>query len=300
MTLVALTQLDSADHLGGLRPVLNRLGATVTSGVELAGASLPEARGFTAVVAELRHRRDAHFLQYELRKWAEHEPPLPGYDLNILDADQRTPEDRMLILDVDSTLIEQEVIDELAARAGKRQEVAEVTARAMAGELDFAGSLRERVAALEGLEESVLAEVASELTLTPGAEQLIRAFRTQGFPIGLVSGGFEQVLTRLAGPLDVDHQRANRLEIVDGRLTGRVFGDVVDGEAKAAALKEWAGEHDLKPKNVVAVGDGANDIPMIREAGLGIAFAAKPALTAEADAQISFRRLDAVRAVAGI
>ncbi|WP_237200855.1 phosphoserine phosphatase SerB [Rothia nasimurium] len=227
-------------------------------------------------------------------------PGALGFDLNVVPAELAHDEKKLLIMDVDSTLIRQEVIDELAAAAGRGAEVAEVTERAMRGELDFEASLRERVAALAGLDESVIGEVASTVLFSPGATQLVEVFLAAGHEVCVVSGGFVQVLSPLADYLNLSKARANVLEITDGKLTGQVSGRVITGEVKKESLQEWAREFGIKPSQTIAVGDGANDILMILEAELGVAFKAKPALREVADAQINTLRLDAVRHFAGL
>jgi phosphoserine phosphatase len=187
----------------------------------------------------------------------------------------------LVVFDVDSTLIEDEVIELLAEVAGKREEVAAVTERAMAGELDFAQSLIERVATLKGLPESVFADVQKRIAITTGAKETILAIQKAGGKVGAVSGGFNQLLTPLAAELNLDFARANQLEVVDGFLTGKVLGDIIDRSAKAKALLEWSNETGLT--NTVAVGDGANDLEMMATAGLGVAFNAKPIVREKAD-----------------
>lgn len=223
-----------------------------------------------------------------------------GFDVNIVPDHLAEDEKKLLIMDVDSTLIQAEVIDELALLAGSSEQVADVTARAMAGELDFETSLRERVATLEGLDESALTGVASSVLFSAGARKLVEVFLKAGHEVCVVSGGFVQVLSPIAGKLNLSKARANLLEVAEGRLTGRVTGEVVTAEIKRDSLKEWAKEFDVKKQQVIAVGDGANDILMLNEAELGIAFNAKPALAEVADAQINLMRLDAVRHFAGI
>lgn len=200
----------------------------------------------------------------------------------------------LLVMDVDSTLIEQEVIELIAERAGTREMVAEVTARAMRGELDFAHSLRERVATLEGVPDTVFAEVLAEVRPTLGASELIAELHARGCKVGVVSGGFEEVVGPLVERLGIDHMAANRLEVVAGRLTGRVLGRIVDREEKVRSLRAWAEEDGVPMSRTVAVGDGANDLGMIAEAALGIAFCAKPVVTAEAPAAVHVRDLRAV------
>ncbi|MER7080300.1 phosphoserine phosphatase [Saccharopolyspora kobensis] len=207
---------------------------------------------------------------------------------------------RLVVFDVDSTLIQGEVIEMLAARAGCEDQVREVTERAMRGELDFAESLRQRVAVLEGLPASVLDDVAAELELTAGARTTIRTLRRLGFHTGVVSGGFTQIIDQLVDELGLDFSAANELEVVDGKLTGRVIGEIVDRAGKAKALRRFAESFGVPAAQCVAVGDGANDIDMLSAAGLGVAFNAKPALREVADTALSHPFLDAVLFVLGV
>jgi len=207
---------------------------------------------------------------------------------------------RLIVFDVDSTLVQGEVIEMLAARAGAQEQVARVTAAAMRGEIDFAESLHRRVSALAGLPEEVIQEVAEELELTPGARTTIRTLRRLGFHCGVVSGGFRQVIDGLAHELELDFVAANTLEVVDGSLTGRVVGEIIDRQAKATALQRFAAQAGVPMEQTVAVGDGANDIDMLTAAGLGIAFNAKPALREVADTALSHPYLDVVLFVLGI
>ncbi|MFY9190228.1 MAG: phosphoserine phosphatase SerB [Lawsonella sp.] len=207
---------------------------------------------------------------------------------------------RLIVFDVDSTLIQGEVIEMLAAHAGKEAEVKEITDRAMHGEIDFAESLRERVATLEGMPASIIDEVAANIKLTPGARTTIRTLQRLGFKCGIVSGGFTQVVKTLAEELKFDFVRANVLEIKDGKLTGKVVGEIVDREGKAKALREFAEQERVELSQTIAVGDGANDIDMLNTAGMGIAFNAKPALRTVADNSVNFPYLDEILFMLGI
>lgn len=206
----------------------------------------------------------------------------------------------LVVLDVDSTLIIQEVVDELAVYAGQSERVAAITDAAMRGELDFEQSLRERVGVLQGQPEAIVNQVASNVQFTEGARELVSALHERGHVVAAVSGGFIQVLRPLAEELDLDYARANLLEIEHGFFTGEVKGEIITAEQKRAALREWAHAEGISMPHTVAIGDGANDVLMVQEAGLGIAFNAKPALQDAAKAQINVPRLDAVRDFLGI
>jgi phosphoserine phosphatase len=207
---------------------------------------------------------------------------------------------KLVVMDVDSTLIREEVIELLGAKAGVQSEIAKITEAAMKGELDFEASLRARVALLKGLPASVLKDVQSEITLTPGARTLVRTLKKLGHHIALVSGGFEPVIAPIATELGIDHIRANNLEIVDGKLTGALIGPVIDRAGKATALRDFAAEHNVELNQTIAIGDGANDLDMIAIAGMGIAFNAKPAVKAAADSSVSAPYLDSVLYLMGI
>ncbi|OBB68915.1 phosphoserine phosphatase SerB [Mycobacterium sp. 852014-50255_SCH5639931] len=207
---------------------------------------------------------------------------------------------RLIVFDVDSTLVQGEVIEMLAARAGAEGKVAAITDAAMRGELDFAQSLEQRVATLAGLPATVIGEVADQLELMPGARTTLRTLRRLGFHCGVVSGGFRGIIEPLAEELMLDYVAANELEIVDGKLTGRVVGPIIDRAGKAAALREFAERAGVPMAQTVAVGDGANDIDMLAAAGLGIAFNAKPALREVADASLSHPYLDTVLFLLGV
>ena len=207
---------------------------------------------------------------------------------------------RLIVFDVDSTLVQGEAIEMLAARAGAQGAVAAITDAAMRGELDFAESLEQRVATLAGLPATVIDEVAAQLQLMPGARTTIRTLRRLGFRCGVVSGGFRQIIEPLAEELMLDFVAANELEVVDGVLTGRVVGPIIDRPGKAEALRDFAQQAGVPMQQTVAVGDGANDIDMLAAAGLGVAFNAKPALREVADASLSQPYLDTVLFLLGV
>ncbi|MEO8889220.1 MAG: phosphoserine phosphatase SerB [Jatrophihabitantaceae bacterium] len=223
-----------------------------------------------------------------------------GVDIAVEPAGLRRRAKRLVVLDVDSTLIRDEGIDVLAARAGVGRRVAEVTARAMAGELDFADSLRERVGLLAGLPMGEVHAARDALRLTPGARTFVRTLRRLGFHVGVVSGGFTVFTDRFVDELDLDFAAANELEVADGTLTGRIVGPVVDRAGKARALERFAEQFGVPLSQTVAVGDGTNDIDMLEAAGLGIAFNAKAALRAAADTSVNLPYLDSVLFILGI
>lgn len=207
---------------------------------------------------------------------------------------------KLLVMDVDSTLIEQEVIELLAAKAGVEAEVREITQAAMRGELDFAQSLESRVSLLKGLPESVIAEVRQEISLSPGAEKLVQTLLRLGHEVAVVTGGFIEVIGPLLNELGIKKYRANSLEIADGVLTGRTTGTVIDRAGKAQALKDFADSSGIDLEQTIAIGDGANDLEMLAVAGLGIAFNAKPAVRQAADIALNQPSLDAVLYLIGI
>ena len=207
---------------------------------------------------------------------------------------------RVVLLDMDSTLIEEEVIDILASYAGKSQIASEITKKAMAGEMDFNHSLNSRVSLLAGLDESVLMNARKQITFTTGAQALVEQLHKLGHEVGVVSGGFIDVIEPILHSLKVDFYRANKLEIQDGKLTGKLVGKIIDSDEKANALQEFANLAGVDLQQTVAIGDGANDLKMIQKAGLGIAFNAKPKVVESADSTISFRDLSAVLLLMGI
>ena len=207
---------------------------------------------------------------------------------------------RMVLMDVDSTLIENEVINLLADEAGVGEEVAAITEAAMRGEIDFEASLRKRVALLAGLDEAALARAATRITVTPGARTFIRTLKRMGMKTAIVSAGFTRFANQLAADLGIDYSLSNTLEVKDGVLTGDLTGELVDAARKATFLKEIAAKEHISPAQVVAVGDGANDIDMLSVAGLGIAFNAKPLVMESADTSVSVPYLDAILFLMGV
>ncbi|MGH3389997.1 MAG: phosphoserine phosphatase SerB [Actinomadura sp.] len=207
---------------------------------------------------------------------------------------------RLIVMDVDSTLIQGEVIELLAERAGQSDKVAEITRAAMHGELDFEGSLRERVALLAGLDAAAIDDVRHQVELAAGARTLVRTLKRLDYKFAIVSGGFTQVTDALVADLGIDYAAANTLEIEDGRLTGRLVGPIIDRAGKAAALERFAHEARVPIAQTVAIGDGANDLDMIQAAGLGIAYNAKPVVRQAADTAVNVPYLDAILFLLGI
>lgn len=193
----------------------------------------------------------------------------------------------LLVMDVDSTLVQEEVIDLLGDEAGVGQQVADITERAMRGELDFRQALEERVATLEGLPESIVDKVYARIHFNKNAKELVAELHARGYKVGLVSGGFHETVDRLAAEAGIDYVKANHLEVVDGILTGKTYGDIVTKEIKVQKLRDWTAENELVLSQTIAMGDGANDLPMIHEAGIGIAFCAKPIVRQQAPYQIN-------------
>lgn len=211
-----------------------------------------------------------------------------GLHLDAVAQPNKNRKKKILVADMDSTIVTSETLDELAAFAGIKDKIASITKRAMNGEIGFKEALRERVSMLEGLSAETLQETMDETEITPGAEALIKTMVANGAYCALVSGGFDYFTTRVAKMLGFQENRGNRLEIIDGKLTGRVFDPIINKDAKLEALMEIASEKTIPLSYTMAVGDGANDLPMIQAAGLGVAFHAKPVVAAAARAQVNF------------
>lgn len=282
--------LDAVERAGAVVETHNWVRVTGTA----SDGQAADVEGYNALTVRVQTEDPQ-----QLRRALQPDPQrqlLPGIDLNVVPHtwfDQSRK--KLVVLDVDSTLIRQEVIELLAAHVGREAEVAAVTERAMRGEIDFAASLRERVAVLEGLPASAINDVAAAVRLSPGAKVLVQTLLREGHAVAAVSGGFSQVLDPLAAHLELTRAAANELEIQDGVLTGRVAGRIVDRAMKAEVMGQWAQELGAAPEDVMAVGDGANDIDMARAAGLSVAYRAKPALREVADTQVSIPNLDALR-----
>jgi phosphoserine phosphatase len=231
---------------------------------------------------------DEKSFRQEIREFADHN----SIDISVLDDEASSFTPRLIVFDMDSTLIQTEVIVELASRAGVGELVSDITESAMRGELDFKESFAKRLGLLKGLDESVLKDIAANLPLTEGVQRMAATLKSKGYKLAIVSGGFEYFGNHLKELLNFDYVFANVLEIVDGKVTGRVCGDVVDGNRKAELLQELAKKEGLALAQTVAVGDGANDLPMIALAGMGVAFHAKPIVKAAAEHSLSNVGLD--------
>ena len=281
-------------------PLLASAVAAVTTRIAAHGANIDRIRRLsrypvTTVEFDISGA-DVAVLRSELSL----EAAVRGVDIAVAPSGLARRGRRLVVMDVDSTLIQDEVIELLAARAGRESEVAAVTSAAMRGEIDFAESLRARVATLAGLPVSVLDEVRADIRLTAGARTLVRTMKRLGFTLAAVSGGFIEIVGPLAAELGIDHAHANRLEVRDGVLTGGLVGDIVDRQGKATALRRFAAAEGLPLSRTVAIGDGANDLDMLAAAGLGIAFNAKPIVREQADTAVNVPYLDAVLYLLGI
>ncbi len=298
---------DNAPRRGGRAavvvigaPLLASAVAAVTTRIAAHGANIDRIRRLsrypvTTVEFDISGA-DVAVLRSELSL----EAAVRGVDIAVAPTGLARRGRRLVVMDVDSTLIQDEVIELLGARAGRESEVAAVTSAAMRGELDFAESLRARAATLAGLPVSVLDEVRADIRLTAGARTLVRTMKRLGFTLAVVSGGFIEIVGPLAAELGIDHAHANRLEVRDGFLTGALVGDIVDRQGKATALRRFAAEEGLPLSRTVAIGDGANDLDMLAAAGLGIAFNAKPIVREQADTAVNVPYLDAVLYLLGI
>lgn len=298
MTLIG--ERLTARHLEAIADLATRRGLNIDNIKRLSGrVSLVEKSEALRSCVELSLRGtpdDASGLRGELLELAQ----ALDVDIAFQVDDVYRRNRRLVAFDMDSTLIQTEVIDQLALAAGVGEEVFAITEAAMNGELDFKESLLRRVALLEGLEEGVLAEIAANLPLTPGADRLIRTLRTLGYKTAILSGGFSFSGEALRRRLGIDFVFANELEIKDGRLTGAVEGEIVDGARKAELLRQLAEQEGLRLEQTIAVGDGANDLPMLDAAGLGIAFHAKPKVRASAEQVISNLGLDGILYLIGM
>lgn len=248
-------------------------------------------------------------LEFYLDDWAHCSKQVEGLqdlatrwevDLTLAPSDSKRPRRRLIAFDMDSTLIQCEVIDELARRAGVGDEVAEVTARAMRGEIDFRSSFRERMSKLRGLDASELVAVGAELPLMPGARELLRTLRSQGHYTVILSGGFDYFAKQVQSHIGVNEVHANHLQIIDNQLSGEVEGEIVDAKQKVRLLKQIAAKEGIDLRDTVAVGDGANDLPMLATAGLGVAFHAKPLVRKTAPCAINLSNLEALLYVLGV
>ncbi|GLY66831.1 phosphoserine phosphatase SerB [Amycolatopsis taiwanensis] len=287
------------------RPLTARAFTDVARRIANLGANIDAIRRIadypvTGLEVHLSVAKDTDQADDELRSVLADVASSGGLDIAVERAGLARRAKRLIVFDVDSTLVQGEVIEMLAAHAGVEPRVREITEAAMRGELNFTESLERRVSLLAGLPESVLDEVARTVMLTPGARTTVRTLKRLGFRCGVVSGGFTRVISKIVDELGLDFAAANELEIVDGKLTGRVVGEVIDREGKATALRRFATEYEIPLAQCVAVGDGANDIDMLRAAGMGIAFNAKPALREVADTALSHPYLDAVLFVLGV
>ncbi|MEJ2130325.1 MAG: phosphoserine phosphatase SerB [Gammaproteobacteria bacterium] len=291
--ITLLARRISADQLHAVTACIAARGLDIDDVRRLSGRIALEARETSAASVEFSVRgalEDQGSLRSELLSIAT----ALSVDISVQEDNVYRRNRRLVAFDMDSTLIEAEIIDELARAKGVGDEVAAITESAMRGEMDFAESFRRRVSLLEGLKESALADVARSVTLTEGAERLVRTLSAHHFKTAILSGGFQYVGERLRERLGIDYVYANRIEVKDGRVTGRVLGDVVDGDRKAELLREIAAHEGISLEQVIAVGDGANDLPMLSIAGLGIAFRAKPIVKQSARHAISNLGLDGI------
>lgn len=284
----------SAEQIALVTSIISKQGLNIDIINRLSGrTSLRQSEGKTNVCVEFSVTGKPLDLQGMKKSFLELSP-LTGVDIAFQADNIFRRSRRMICFDMDSTLIQAEVIDELAEYAGVREKVSKITEAAMRGEIDFKESFRQRLSLMKGVKESVLLEIASKIPLTEGAERLFKALKKFGFKTAILSGGFTYFARHLQAKLGIDYVYANELEIENGLLTGNYIGDVVDGQRKAELLKTLADRENLLLDQVVAVGDGSNDLPMISLAGLGIAFHAKPIVKANARTAISSIGLDGI------
>jgi phosphoserine phosphatase len=295
-----LSRRIRGEEIARLSEVVARHGLNIDKITRLSGrVSLDAAAESDRACVEFSVRGDLADAAVVRRDFLELSSEL-GVDIAYQEDNMFRRNRRLVAFDMDSTLIEAEVIDELAKRAGVGEEVAAITEQAMRGELDFSESFRRRVALLEGLDAAVLEDIAAGLRLSEGAEKLVATLRRIGFRTAIISGGFGYFGRRLQHRLGIDYVFANELDIEDGRVTGRVVGEIVDGRRKAELLREIAEREGISLEQVIAVGDGANDLPMLSIAGLGIAFRAKPIVKESARHAISTLGLDGILYLLGI
>ncbi|HQJ91179.1 MAG TPA: phosphoserine phosphatase SerB, partial [Paludibacteraceae bacterium] len=283
----------SAKLISSVSQVLALQGLNIDTITRLTGRVPLEEDALTKASVEMSVRgtpKDKQFLQSEFLRLSQE----LGYDISFQEDNLFRRNRRLICFDMDSTLIETEVIDELAERAGVGEQVRAITESAMRGEIDFCESFKQRVALLKGLDESVMEDIANNLPIMEGADRVLNILKKYGYKIAILSGGFTYFGNSLKKRFGVDYVYANELEIVDGKLTGRYLGDIVDGKRKAELLRLIAQIENLDLQQVIAVGDGANDLPMLNCAGLGIAFHAKPKVKENAKQSISSIGLDGV------
>ena len=292
-TLTVLGPTLTARHISGITEIIREVNLEISYTHRLSARRPLSDSGSAPTCIELDLHGPAVNISW-LRKKFQALSQDAGIDIGIQEDTPYRRHRRLIAFDMDSTLIKTEVIDELARRAGVSQEVCQITEKAMNGELDFKQSLINRVAQLKGLPRSELEQVAREMPLTEGAQRLIRNLKILGYKVAIISGGFNYFGRHLQNRLGIDYVFANELEIEDDRLTGRVCGEIVDGEKKAELLQHLADQENISLEQVIAVGDGANDLPMLNLAGLGIAFRAKPLVREGAKQALSNVSLDCV------
>ncbi len=295
-----LARKISAAHIASVAGICSRYGMNIDRIDRLSGrVALDDSAPAVNACVEFSMRGPladtGEFRRELLHLASEHDIDIAYQEDNMF---RRTR--RLVAFDMDSTLIECEVIDELAKAAGVGEQVAAITESAMRGEIDFNESFRQRLALLEGLDADILPQIAAGLPLTEGAEQLVRTLQRLGYKTAILSGGFMFFGNYLKEKLGINYVHANTLEVIDGKITGRVTDEIVDGERKAKLLREIAAKEGLSLEQVIAVGDGANDLPMLSIAGLGIAFRAKPTVKASAEHAISTLGLDGILYLLGI